>query len=101
MAVERRLEGKGSGVALCGAGKLVAGLDVVRLRNVDRPNACCVVGAAGCEMAHVWGQEHACDVGVVCDELANGDDGGYFSALDHLPDVDITLVMSVVPEDAI
>ena len=67
------------------------------LRDVDGPDARCVIGAAGCEMSHVWGQEHACDVGVVCDELADGDDGRDFGALDHFPNVDVTLFMLAAP----
>jgi hypothetical protein len=99
MAMQCSFEWEGGGVALCSAWKLVAGLDIVRLRNVDGPDTCCVVGAAGRKVANVWGQENTRDVGVVCDEFADGDDGGYFCALDHFPDVDITLFMLAMPGD--
>jgi hypothetical protein len=92
VAVQGRLEREGGGVALCGRGKLVAGLQVVRGRRVERPDARGVVGAAGREVADVGGQKDARDVGAVGGELADGDDGGGVVTLDHTPDVDVALL---------
>jgi hypothetical protein len=89
--MQRRLEREGGRIALGGARQLVARLDIMWLGGVDGPDARCVVGAAGREVAHVGGKEDAGDVGVMCDEFADGDDRGYFGALDHFPDVDVAL----------
>src|SRR5690242_12779392 len=56
VAVQGGLEGEGSRVALGGRGQGVAGLDVVGRGEVDGPDARGVVGGAGGEVAHVWGQ---------------------------------------------
>lgn len=50
-----------------------------------------MVGGAGGEVAHVWAEEDAGYVGVVGEELADGDYGGEVAAHDHLPDVDVAL----------
>jgi hypothetical protein len=91
--VQRRLERKRSGVALRGGRQVVAGLQVVRRRRVEGPDARGVVGAAGCEVADVGGEKDARDVGGVGGEFADGDDGGGVVALDHAPDVDVALDM--------
>lgn len=94
VAVQCRLEGECGGVALSGAGELVAGLQVVRDRGVERPDAGGVVGGTGREVTHVWGEEDAGDVCAMGSELADGDDGGCVVALDHAPDVDVALSRS-------
>lgn len=58
---------------------------------VEGPDAGGVVGAAGCEVADVRGEEDAGNVGAVSGEFADGDDGGCVVALDHAPDVDVAL----------
>lgn len=95
MAVQGRLERECGRVALGGGGELVAGLQVVGHRGVERPDAGCVVGGTGCEVAHIWGEQDAGDVGAVCGEFAHRDDGGGVVALDHAPDVDIALVILI------
>lgn len=91
VAVQGGLEREGGRVAVGGGGQGVAGLDVVGRGEVDGPDARGVVGGAGGEVAHVWGQQDAGDVGVVGEELADGDDGGEVAAHDHFPDVDVAL----------
>lgn len=95
VSVERRLEREGVGVAVGGAGQVVLHGDVVRLRGVDGPDPGRVVGTARGEVAHVGGEQHAGDVGLVGDEGADGDKRGDFAALDHAPDVDFALGKSV------
>ena len=51
-----------------------------------------MVCAAGCEVAHVGGEEHAGDVGCVGREGADGDQGGDVAVLLQLPDVDVALL---------
>lgn len=58
---------------------------------VERPDAGCVVCGTGCEVADIGGEENAGYVCGVCGEFANGDDGGCVVALDHAPDVDVSL----------
>ena len=65
VSMQRRLEREGGGIALCCAGQGVAGLNVVRGREVDGPDARGVIGGAGCQVAHVGGEQDAGDVGVV------------------------------------
>ena len=50
-----------------------------------------MVCAAGCEVTHVWGEEHAGYVGCVGREGADGDQGGDVAVLLQLPDVDVAL----------
>lgn len=91
VAMERRLQRKGGRVALRSIGEIVARLQVVRHGGIEGPDSGCVVGAAGCEVADVGREEDARDVGAVGGEFADGDNGGGVVALDHAPDVDVTL----------
>ena len=59
--------------------------------NVHRPNAGVVVGAAGGEMAYVWGEEDARYVRRVSLEGSQGYEGRDVAGLDHLPDEDHAL----------
>lgn len=74
VAMESGLEGESIGVTV--SGQHVLGRGIVRLRGVDGPDAGRVVGGASGEMAHVGGEQHAGDVGVVGDEFAHGDERG-------------------------
>lgn len=46
-------------------------------------------------MTHIGREQDACDIGLMGDELADGDQGGDVLALDHAPDVDVTLSLSL------
>lgn len=91
VAVQGSLEREGGGVAFRGGGQGVAGLYVVGRGEVDAPDARGVVRGAGGEVPDVWREEDAGDVGVVGEELADGDDGGQVATHDHFPDVDVAL----------
>lgn len=72
MAVKRRLKREGSRVPIGCAGEVVGLRHVVGGVCVNGPDARCVVGAAGCEVSDVGGEEDACDVGAVGKEFADG-----------------------------
>jgi hypothetical protein len=91
VTVQGGLEGKGSRVALSCGWQLVPWLEVVWRGGVEGPDACGVVGAAGCEVSDVGRQQHACDVSAVGGEFAYGDNGRGVVALDHSPDIYISL----------
>lgn len=57
----------------------------------DGPDAGVVVGGTGREVAHVWGEEHAGDVGGVGLKGGDGDEGGEVVVLEHAPNVDVAL----------
>jgi hypothetical protein len=63
----------------------------VRRRGIERPDAGGVVGAAGREVPNIGRQQHTCDVGTMCGELADGDDGCGVVALNHAPYIDVAL----------
>lgn len=75
--------GHGDGKVLGGEGRGVG--------QHDFPDPSRVVGAAGCEVTHVGGEEHARYVGGVRGEGADGDKGGDVALLEELPDVDVSL----------
>jgi hypothetical protein len=91
VTVQSGLERKGSRVALSCGRQLVAWLEVVWRRGVEGPDAGGVVGAAGCEVSHVRRQQHTSDIRAVGGELADWDDGRGIVALDHAPDIYISL----------
>lgn len=93
MPMESRLERKGIGVLLYQLH--IAAVAGSRPLRVNGPDARGVIGTACCEMAHVRREEHACDVCVMCDELADRYEGSNVSVLDHAPDIDIALTLSV------
>lgn len=92
MAVECGFEWEGVDVAF--RGESILWLRIVRLRGVDGPDPSCVVGGTGGEVADIGREEDAGYVGVVGDEFAYRDDGGYVAALDHAPDVYIARIIS-------
>ena len=63
----------------------------------DFPDLGGAVGAAGCEVLDVGGEEDAGYVGVVGFEVGYGDEGCFFAVLEEVPDVDIALqVISII-----
>lgn len=65
--------------------------DVVWSGGVNGPYPSVVVCRAGGEMAYVRTDQYAGDVGVMCLEGGDGDEGGDIAVLDHAPDVDVAL----------
>lgn len=53
--------------------------------EVDLPDTGCVVGRAGCEVAHVWREQDACDVGSVGAVLRDWDQSGHVPNGDQTP----------------
>lgn len=95
VSMQRRLKWKRRRIALGGCGQGVARLDVVWGGEIDGPDAAGVVGGAGCEVAHIGGQQDAGDVGVVGEKLAHGYYRCKVAAHDHFPDVDVALAKMV------
>lgn len=91
MAMERGFERESSGVAVVGCREVIGGEDVVGCRCVDGPDAGCVIGRAGGQVADVWGEEDAGDVCGVSQEFTYGEYGCGFATLNHTPDVDVAL----------
>ena len=55
----------------------------MRSRRVDRPNAGVVIGAAGCEVADIGGEEDACNVAIMGFEMSDGYEFGLFTLRVH------------------
>ena len=98
MGFQARFQWESIGISL--SRETFIAFDVVRSRGVDGPDADVVVSTAGCEVAHVWREEHTRQVGFVGLELGDGDEVGFLAAVwVHLlvdaPDVDVALVGTV------
>lgn len=53
--------------------------------EIDLPDASCVVGRAGREVAHVWREQDACDVGSMCAVFRDWDQSGHVPNGDQTP----------------
>lgn len=54
---------------------------------LDFPDLGCVVGATGCEVLDVGGEQDAGDVLAMCFEVSDGHELGLFTVLQEVPDV--------------
>jgi len=63
----------------------------MRMGRIDGPDACRMVRAARSQMARVGGEKYTCNVGVVCHEPTDGDQGRGVLRLNHTPNVDVPL----------
>lgn len=69
----------------------LAGLGDHRLEVFDFPDLGGAVGAAGCEVLAVGGEEDTSDGAIVGFEVGEGDELGLFAELEEVPDVDVAL----------